>query len=286
MLRGAANLNRVGDGLDVRAASTTNLARHFALTATPSGHWAAHVLPGTGADTAANPASWQARAKPYRFSVLDRTGRFLPMRFDAPLPKRGSLVWPGWAGVNRVRIAPLLPPGSGASFIPDYMPLFPSVAAGGSNASARLFAHLAIRETGGAVTRDAAWALMTVSFGSAVVGIGLSDARGAIMASFAYPPMPPQTPAEAVAGRDAVTWPVRVRIYCSELSAPADDQSSPPDFGAIIAQLATTPRATMSTVMGAQPALGDQTLILGQPLVLRTRLSGNQFASSLFLKPA
>jgi hypothetical protein len=166
------------------------------------------------------------------------------------------------------------------------MPLFPSVAAGGSNASARLFAHLAIRETGGAAFRDAAWALMTVSFGSTVVGIGLSDARGAIMASFAYPPMPSQTPAEAAAGRDTVTWPVRVRIYCTELSAPADDKNSPPDFAAIIAQLAAPPRVAMATIMGGQPALGDQTLTLGQPLVLRTKLSGNQFASSLFLKPA
>ena len=286
VLRGAANLKKVGDGLDVRAASKANLARHFALSPTPSGHWAAHVLPGTGADLAANPANWQASAKPYRFSVADQNGRFLPMRFEAPLPKRGSLVWPGWAGVNRPRIAPLLPPGSGASFVPDYMPLFPSVAAGGSSASARLFAHLATREAGGAVIRDAAWALMTVSFGTNVVGIGLSDARGAIMASFAYPPMPSQTPAEAVAGREAVTWPVRVRIYCTGLSAPADDENSPPDFAAIIAQLATTPRVAMSTVIGAQPALGDQTLTLGQPLVLRTRLSGNQFASSLFLKPA
>lgn len=286
MLRSATNLNRLTDNLDVRAASLANLARHFSLGATPSGHWAAHVLHGTGADLAADSASWQANAKPYRFSITDRSGRYLPMRFEAPLPKRGSLVWPGWGGVDRSRIAPLLPPGSGASFVPDYMPLFPSVAAGGSNASARVFAHLAIRETGGVIIRDAVWALMTISFGSTVVGIGLSDARGAIMASFGYPPMPSQTPAQAVLGREAVTWPVRVRVYCSELSAPAGDANAPPDFAAIIAQLATTPRVAMSTIMGAQPALGDQTLTLGQPLVLRTRLSGNQFASSLFLKPA
>jgi hypothetical protein len=286
LLRSAAGLDKVGDGLDIRAAGTANLARHFMLGSTPSAHWTAHVLPGTKADVAADPANWPTNALPYRFSISDRTSRYLPLRFDAPLPKRGSLVWPGWAGVNRGRIAPLLPPGSGASFVPDYMPLFPTVAAGGSNARARIIAHLAIRQTGGAVIRDAAWALMTVSFGSTVVGIGLSDARGAIMASFGYPPMPSQTPAEAVLGRETVNWPVRVRIYCSELSSPVDDVNAPPDFAAIIAQLATVPRVAMSTIMGGQPALGDQTLTLGQPLVLRTRLSGNQFASSLFLKPA
>lgn len=285
LVRSASERHKIGEGLVIRATNRINPTRSFQLTSTPSGHWAAHILSGIDAETAANPAVWAARAKPYRFHISDRLGRYLPMRFDAPLPKRGSLIWPGWAGVNRQRIAPLLPPGSGASFIPDYVPLFPAVASTGSKASARIMAHLAVREVGGA-TRDAAWAMMTISFGSTVVGLGLADARGAIAVGFGYPPMPSQTPAAAVLGREAVTWPVRARIYFSELGDAQNPDAPPPDFADIIGQLATPPRVAMATIMGAQPALGDQTLTLGEPLVLRSRLSGNQFASSLFLKPA
>lgn len=285
LVRSASDRQKVGDGLTIRATNRINPARSFQLMSTPSGHWAAHLLPGTDAEVANNPALWEARAKPYRFDIGDSIGRYLPLRFDAPLPKRGSLVWPGWAGVNRSRIAPLLPPGSGASFVPDYLPLFPSVASSGSTGSARILAHLAVREIGG-TTRDAAWALMTISFGSTVVGLGLADARGAITVGFGYPPMPSQTPAAAVLGRETVTWPVRARIYYSALGDPQNPDAPPPDFADIIAQLATTPRVAMATIMGGQPALGDQTLTLGQTLVLRTRLLGNQFASSLFLKPA
>jgi hypothetical protein len=285
LMRSAADRAKVDHGLEIDAERDVAGASAFRLQPTPSGHWVAHHLPGMRADVVTDPTRWIADGKPYHFSITDRSRRYLPIRFRAPLPRRSSLVWPGWAGVDRERIAPLLPPGSAASFVPDYMPVFPSVAASGSRATARVLAHIAIRETGGA-TRPACWALMTVSFGTDVIGLGLSDARGAIVVNFGYPPMPTPTPAEAAAGRDNVSWPVRIRIYCTELGDPEKPDDPPPDFADIIAQLATPPRVAMRTILGSQPALGDQTLVMGETLILRTRRSSTQFASSLFLKPA
>lgn len=285
MLRSAADRKPVGEGLRVRAELASGASRPFDLQTVPSGYWAAHQIPGIPADVALDPSRWVADGALYNFNVEDENGRYLPMRFSAPLPRRNALIWPGWAGLDRGRLAPLLPPASGASFVPDYLTLFPSSSAGGSQATARVLAHLAVRETGGA-TRSACWAMMSVSFGSTVVGLGMSDARGAISVHFAYPPMPAPTPAEAAAGRENVSWPVQIRVYCSELGDPDLPDDPPPDFASIIAQLETTPRVAMATIMGMQPPLGDQTLMLGQPLVLRTAVSGGQFAPSLFLKPA
>jgi hypothetical protein len=284
LLRSASDRGKVGDGLNVSARKATGGASPFDLTPTPSGHWVAHHLRGLKIDVAQDPARWLVEGRAFDFSIEDRERRYLPMRFSAPLPRRNALVWPGWAGVNRARIAPLLPPGSGPSFVPDFMPVFPSSSVTASRSAAQVLAHLAVRDTGGA-TRPACWALMTVSFGTEVVGIGLSDARGAIVVSFGNPPMPSQTPAQAAAGRATVTWPLQIRVYCSDLGDADRPDQPPPDFADIIAQLETSPRFAMATIQGAQPALGDQTLTLGEPLVLRTRTSPTQFASSLFLKP-
>ena len=285
MLRSAADRRPVNEGLRIRAELASGTSRPFELQTVPSGYWVAHQIPGIPAEVAFDPARWLADGKPYAFSVEDPDGRYLPMRFGAPLPRRNALIWPGWAGLNRDRLAPLLPPGSGASFVPDYLPLFPSSSAPGSRATARLMANLAIRETGGA-TRPAAWAMMSVSFGAAVIGLGMSDARGAVAVHFAYPPMPTPTPAEAAAGRDNVSWQLQVRVHCSELGSADAPDAPPPDFAQIITQIEEPPRVVMATIMGAQPPLGDQTLVLGETLILRTALSGGQFASSLFLKPA
>lgn len=284
LLRNAADRGTVGEGLEIKASRSIKGASKFDLIPTPSGHWVAHKLRGTTVEVAEDPSRWTTDGKLYDFSVEDPDRRFLPMRFKAPLPRRNALVWPGWAGVNRSRIAPLLPPGSGASFVPDYLPVFPSSSAPTSRATARIIAHMAVRETGGA-TRSACWALMTVSFASKVIGLGLSDGRGAISVSFGYPPMPTPTPAEAAAGRDAVTWDVKVRVYSTDLGDPNKPDDPPPDFADIIAQLAKPPRFVMGSIAGSQPALPDQKLTLGQPLILRTKTSTTQFASSLFMKP-
>lgn len=283
-IRSAADRVPVRVGLQVSAEHATNNRRKFDLLPTPSGFWTAHQLPGTSAELADDPVRWPAEAKPYKFSVVDNSRQYLPMRFRAPLPKRNALVWPGWAGVNRDRIAPLLPPGSASDFEPDYLPLFPSSSAGGSSATARVFAHLAVRHS---VTdlRPACWALITISFGTKVIGIGMSDGRGAAMINFAYPTMPTPTPAEAAAGRSNVRWQVRADIYSTGLGNPENPDDPPPDFAQIIAQLATPPRVAMSTTQGPQPPLGEQTLALSEPLILRSRISPTQFASSLFLKP-
>ncbi|MEQ1537945.1 MAG: hypothetical protein ABL928_03380 [Sphingorhabdus sp.] len=283
-IRSAADRVPVRNGLHVSAEHATNTRRKFNLMPTPSGFWTAHQLPGTSAELADDPFRWVAEARPYKFSVVDQSRQYLPMRFQAPLPKRNALVWPGWAGVNRDRIAPLLPPGSAPDFEPDYLPIFPSTSASGSSATARILAHLAVRHSATDI-RPACWALVTISFGAKVIGIGMSDSRGATMINFAYPSMPTPTPAEAAAGRSNVRWQIRADIYSTDLGNPKKPDDPPPDFSQIIAQLASSPRVAMSTTQGPQPPLGAQTLSLGEPLTLRSRNSPTEFASSLFLKP-
>jgi hypothetical protein len=283
-IRSAADRVPVRNGLQVSAEHATNNRRKFDLMPTPSGFWTAHQLPGTSAELVDDPSRWPAEARPYKFSVVDQSRQYLPMRFRAPLPKRNALVWPGWAGVNRDRIAPLLPPGSAPDFEPDYLPIFPSPSAGGSSATARIFAHLAVRHSPTDL-RPACWALITISFDAKVIGIGMSDSRGATMINFPYPLMPKPTAAEAAAGRSNVRWQITADVYSTDLGDPQKPDDPPPDFSQIIAQLATPPRMAMSTTQAPQPALGPQTLSLGEPLTLRSRKSATEFASSLFLKP-
>jgi hypothetical protein len=57
-----------------------------------------------------------------------------------------------------------------------------------------------------------------------------------------------------------------------------------PELPAILAQLDHAPLRALATIMGAQPALPDQELVLGRTLVLRTAIAGGQVSSSLFLK--
>jgi hypothetical protein len=57
-----------------------------------------------------------------------------------------------------------------------------------------------------------------------------------------------------------------------------------PELQAILAQLDDAPLRALATIMGAQPQLPDQELVLGRTLVLRTALAGGKLSSSLFLR--
>lgn len=285
LLRSAADRRLVGSGLAIEAVPAIGPQRPVRLTAVPSGHWVAHGLPGIPAEVANDPGGWSGTARPFRVVVSDPLGRFLPLRFTASFPARGTLRWSGWSGWSasrRNRARPVLPPGASASTIPDYLPLFPGAGWVPEPALADVRAQLAIRETGGAL-RSAGWAVATIGIGNTVIGLGIADGDGRLVVAFPYPPMPEQTPVEAAQGRMQIAWEVRVRVYCRELAAGlAPDEV--PQLQDILAQLDDQPIRALATIMGSQPALPDQPLILGRTLVLRTELAGGKLSSSLFLK--
>jgi hypothetical protein len=80
-----------------------------------------------------------------------------------------------------------------------------------------------------------------------------------------------------------IAWEVRVRVYCRELAAGLAP-GEVPELHTILAQLDHPHSHAMATIMGAQPQLPDQDLVLGRTLVLRTALAGGKLSSSLFLK--
>ena len=284
-LRSAADRRVVGSGLEIDAVPAVGMRRAVRLSKVPSGHWVAHVLPGLSASVANDPDNWGATASPYRIAVADPAGQFLPLRFTAALPARGALRWSGWTGwtgTRRNRARPILPPDANAATIPDYLPLFPSAGWTTEPGLADVRAQLAIRETGGEL-RSAGWAAVTIGLGSTVLGLGVADGDGRLVVAFPYPAMPDQTPVEAAQGRMEIAWEVRVRVYCRELAAGLAP-GEVPDLQAILAQLDDPHTHAMATIMGAQPQLPDQDLVLGRTLVLRTALSGGKLSSSLFLK--
>jgi hypothetical protein len=253
--------------------------------AVPSGHWVAHALPGVRMALVDNPAAWAGSALSYRVAVTDPSGRFLPLRFSTGFPARGAVRWngwSGWSGARRNRARPILPPNAGPATMPDYLPLFPAPRWSPEPGLADVRAQLAIRETGGAL-RNAGWAVATIGFGNTVIGMGVADGEGRLVVAFPYPAMPAQTPGEAAQGRPRIAWDVQVRIYCRELAAGAEPDDVP-ELPEILAQLDDPPLRALATIMGAQPPLPDQELVLGRTLVLRTELSGGKPSSSLFLR--
>jgi hypothetical protein len=284
-LRSAADRRSIDGGIAMFARAAAGSQRRVRLAAVPSGHWVAHTLPGVPREVADDPPGWPASAKPYHFAADDPAGRFLPLRFTSPLPARGALHWSGWSGwtgARRNRARPILPPDATAATIPDYLPLFPGPGWQPEPGLADVRAQLAIRETGGAL-RNAGWAVATIGIGNTVIGLGLADGEGRLVVAFPYPAMPQQTPVEAAQGRPNIAWQVRVRIYCSELAAGLE-QGETPELQDILAQLDTAPIPALRTIMGSQPSLPDQELVLGQTLVLRTEIGGGKLSSSLFLK--
>jgi len=287
LLRSAADRRVVGAGLAIDAVPESGSRRPVRLAPVPSGRWVAHLLPGIPVEVANDPDDWEDTARPFRVAASDTEGRFLPLRFSAPFPARGTVRWPGWSGWNatrRSRARPILPPDADASTTPDYLPLFPGPGWAPEPGLADVRAQLAIRETGGAL-RSAAWAIATIGLGTTVIGLGVADGDGRLVVAFPYPPMPAQTPVEAAQGRMEIAWDVRVRLYCRELAAELEPGEIP-ELQDILAQLGDQPLRAMATIMGSQPQLPDQPLILGRTLVLRTALAGGKLSSSLFLKSA
>jgi len=275
--RDASDLGMVADGLRIRIFDAARPFRQAVLSPTPSGTWMSPQLPGLGFDLAQTPADWPAKARSFTVSVDDPFRRFLPMRFEAALPVRGRFIWPAWAGFDQAKIAPLLSADAPASYKPDYLPLFPSIARAAPGPRSTVRAQLAERQPDGS-DRPASWAAMTVSVNGRIIALGIAGANGSIAAVGAYPALPTQTPAEAVKGRAEVTWNAEIAVYWDELTGDL------PDLSAILGQLSNPPRVALKQLNKTDP-LPAQPLTLGRPLTLVSRKSANVRLSTLYLKP-
>ena len=281
-LRDVSDFSTVFDDLLVIATATSASGRSFVLTATAGGTWSALKVPGVRPATAANPALWPAEAQSFEIRVSDPLQRYLPMRMVARLPAEAAIDWPGFAALPAGVKTALRPAGSPAGYRPDFVPLFPGVARVSAGARAEVRAHLAIA-VAGVPAGNAGFAVMTVSIGGIVRGVGVADGDGAILVSFPYPLLPTPTPAARAAGTTRSEWQVSIAVYCGRLNALAD--GAPPLLPDILAQLNRSPSRLLAR-LGSLTKLPEQTLTVGQPLVLRSDRAAPAKPSSLFIVPA
>jgi hypothetical protein len=280
-LRDSAAGSIVAGGLAVSVERKVEVARSYVLNPTPSGHWVNQEVLGEFRSLADSPANWPANTREYRISVDDPGGRYLPLRLVGQLPVNGTLVWPDWPTLPPAAYGPLMPAGAAQGHKPPYLPLFPS-SAYSAGPLARVHAHLALRNPVGGGLTDAAWALVTVSLGATVIGVGLADAGGAVGIYFPYPLLPDLTPQQKIQGRAVPSWDLGVAVYCDELGVPGDS-AEVPDLKAILEQLTKPARLALRTTANALPPLGVQKLEMGRPLVLRSESPPGTLKSSLYL---
>jgi len=281
-LRDASDLSLVSDDLLVSATEMLSGHQSIPLQVTPSGTWTATRLPAISPADMADPALWPSVAKPIEIQVRDPSNRYLPMRMIADLPAEAAIGWPGFASLPDTISSSVLPVGRPTGYVPDYVPLFPGSAHISLGGRAEVRAHLAIANAG-QPAGNASFSVMTVSVDGLVRGVGVADGDGVILVSFPYPLLPAPTAAERAAGTTRFEWTVSVAVYCGQLSLPAD--GAPPLLNEILAQLNRSPSLLLER-LGTPTALPEQTLRIGQPLVLRSARASPAKPSSLFLIPA
>jgi hypothetical protein len=281
-LRDVSDLSLVRDDLKVTATETRPNGARFPLAVTPGGTWSAPLVPGVRPATAADPTLWPAAAQPFEIRVCDPRRRYLPLRLVTSLPAAVPIGWPGFAGLPAAIRPAVLPAGRPPAYTPDFVPMFPDIARVAPGARAEVRAHLAIADAG-VPAGNAGFAVMTVSIGGIVRGLGVADADGAILVSFAYPLLPTPTPAARAAGTTRIEWPVRIAVYCGRLAAAAD--GAPPLLPDILAQLNRTPSRVLAR-LGSNTRLPEQILRVAQPLMLRSARTAPAKPSSLFIVPA
>jgi hypothetical protein len=119
---------------------------------------------------------------------------------------------------------------------------------------------------------------MTVTVDGKIIALGIAGANGSIAAIGGYPALPSQTPEEATAGRDAVTWSAEIAVYWDELT------DELPKLDTILGQLSSPARIALKQLNKDDPLPG-QPLTLGRPLTLVSLKSANVRLSTLYLKP-
>ena len=234
---------------------------------------------GAGDDT-----FWLAQSPPhpYMIEVRDPTGRFTPFVTHVAIPSRGlaisECVLDLWPTVLASPPSPGLPPSAEP---PAFVPLFgtPARAVPAGLAAARA---TLVNSVSGA---PAVWAVLEVRYGGALVARGIADARGEVVAMFAYPepPAPPTTsPTGGATSPQPLamqSWPIEIAVrYDADLALYQPDPRTTPL--ADLCELLQQPFATVRTSSPPAP-LTDATLLYGQELIL-----GKDAGATLFIDPA
>ncbi|MDJ0642074.1 MAG: hypothetical protein QNJ15_04590 [Erythrobacter sp.] len=227
------------------------------------------------------PPEWVGRARDFEVRVEDEQGRFLPTRFDFRMPDPAETIWSVWGSPPIARIRSLLLPGETEA---DYIPLFNRSGRTYDVPVGRVGAHLAIRQADG-TDRPASWALLRVRQGNTTIGLGLADQNGNAEVAFSYPELPILSPADAAAGRDRITWRIRISVHFDDLASEttSDGQILPPKFEDILAQLPGPATRALRNIDDNTPFPATD-LVLGERLILRTLDGSDQPLSSLFLE--
>jgi hypothetical protein len=265
----------IGDGLEVSVTLASRPALTTTLVPNRSGVWVAVRLPGrTDAELSAAD-DWSALLRTYRIEVVDRAGRFLPLRLDAELPTGGLYEWPGWAGLPEDRLRPLSDGDSPPVISPARIPLFSAPERSVAGPLAQLRGELVDSATGA----PAAWALVTASHAGIVRGLGLADRMGRATLFFAYP----ERERPSLTSPPAITdfrWALEIAAYYDPPPGPTPEV---PDLAAIMSQL-DHPCDLFESTLSPPELLGQQLLSFGRPLVMRTGATPDGPSSSLFLE--
>ncbi len=255
----------LGEGLKVSIVLADSGLPPAPLTSTPSGHWAAHGLPGLRAWEGGEVDDPAPLARLFEVSVADPRGRVLPTRFRVSLPQNrlAHLTCPG-----------ALPADPPIEHFP--IPLFSAPARSAPAGWAAVRASLRELPPGDPDTATpAAWALVRVLKGATLLAQGLADARGEVMLAFPYPEPPDAgaTPRSAFDHR----WGLTLSVCYARL-----DPKTVPLLCTVLAQPA---KSLARSVAGDPPVVdpgADLSLSLryGQPLAVAT--TG---ARALFVQP-
>jgi hypothetical protein len=240
---------RVRDGLVASIAPSARPGLAKPMFANDSGIWVTGPLPPLGQG-----ATWRVEA-------MDPLGRFLPLRVEVAASGTPRFKWP--AGLPKPAFAKA--PAGGAQ--PSPVPLFSAPSRSIGPAAAEVRAQLVhVPES-----REAAWALLTVSHSGRTRGVGLADGRGSVVVHFPWPERPARRLADPQPGNGALSWQVEVAGFGAP---PATDREPEeiPDLADLLAKL-DEPRILLAAAdaPGAMPA---QPLEFGRTSNLVTESDG------------
>jgi hypothetical protein len=264
----------IADGLEISIANRP-AGRSRRAIGHSNGIWSARGLPGLhGYEVGPSddiPARRAAR-RPFRITIVDRDGRFLPAFFDADLPTDDLFVAP------TTNSPPFPMPLIGPGMTTTSVPLFSAPSRSTPATLAVLRAEL--RETG--TERPAAWALLAVTIDGTLRGIGLADQQGRVLVLFPYP----EPARRALSSPPSITvfrWTVQLTAFYAPRPSgiPAPDV---PDLAALLAQF-SAPQPLLASIGSPPVPLGPLQLDDRVPLVARSGLTA-PLSSYLYLDAA
>ena len=275
--------------LRVTAVSQERPGRILRLNAGPSGVYALQGVPGLRDFEfgEGDEAFWSQipLPAPYILSVSDPQRRFLSFMAVVDVPTQGVQRWECGPQAS--------PPEPGSSDIPLYSAAARRAPEGMAAIYAELYDPLA--------DQPAAWAVLEIAYEGAVLGRGLADANGRVLALIPYPPpvdFLPLSPVSTGAAPWQQEWTLGVRVaYEPDVFAGVGSLGSPPvsplpagvgegvpDLCAALSQLDSPPARVWRDAARTTP-LTDAVLRFGHDLVLRSSDAGRPL-SRLLVAPA